>query len=61
MRLRNCSATGEINNHFPTSACPPYLHRMRQLNREEIEFSILLFLMLAPLGYWIVRALFAAL
>jgi hypothetical protein len=32
---------------------------MRCPDRDELEFTMLMFIVLAPLGYWIVRTLFA--
>jgi hypothetical protein len=32
---------------------------MRRPDRDELEFTMLMFIVLAPLGYWVVRALFA--
>jgi hypothetical protein len=34
---------------------------MRCPDRYELEFTMLMFIVLAPLGYWIVRTLFALL
>jgi hypothetical protein len=32
---------------------------MRRPNRDELEFTMLMFIVLAPLGYWIMWTLFA--
>lgn len=50
-----CRANTTFLQHHPARTVPA----MRRPDRYELEFTMLMFIVLAPLGFWVVSTLFA--